>query len=289
MATVPGSPKRGYRTIRLPLAKESYAHFLSDGSYCRRQLDGLYRQHPELFPEGWEAGYVLCGKTPRSRKQGIRCQRVRLVAGAVGYTVAPTFVTPYLAGRTAEVEKALFLMRFHGPCWALADVFGRDAMSWYRLEQALGRCSVVGTTVQAAERWAQDWVADEKHSRLAGDKISSATTAGDGGILGASVVDSACEEEPHRAYGVFAEEARDVAPDYQPETVNTDGWAATPGAWKRLFPNIAVILCFLHAFLKIRDRATQALSDYFEAISRRVWEAYRAQGKASFESVNNFV
>ena len=64
-----------------------------------------------------------------------------------------------------------------------------------------------------------------------------------------------------RAYGVFAEEAKALDPDYKPETVNTDGWAATQGAWKRLFPSIAIILCFLHAFLKIRDRATQALTE----------------------------
>jgi hypothetical protein len=141
---------------------------------------------------------------------------------------------------------------------------------------------VVGTTVKAAERLAQELVADEKQSRLQGDKISIATTAADGCILGASVVDSASEAGLHRAYGVFAEEARDVDPGYAPETVNTDGWAATQGAWKRLFPNIAVILCFLHAFLKIRDRATNALGEDFKEVSRRVWEAYRAEGKASF-------
>jgi hypothetical protein len=128
MNTVPGSPKRGYRTIRLPLVKDAYERFLSDNAYCRMQLDELYRQHPELFPAGWEEGYLLCGKTPSSSKQGIRCQRVRLVAGAVVYTVAPTCVTPYMTGRTEEVEKALFLRRFHVPCWALAHVFGRDAM-----------------------------------------------------------------------------------------------------------------------------------------------------------------
>jgi hypothetical protein len=49
--------------------------------------------------------------------------------------------------------------------------------------------------------------------------------------------------------GVFASEAQVVDADYGPETVNTDGWQATQGAWKALFPQITVILCFLHAFL----------------------------------------
>jgi hypothetical protein len=49
-----------------------------------------------------------------------------------------------------------------------------------------------------------------------------------------------------------------------------------------LFPNITVILCFLHAFLKIRDRATQALDAVFEQGQERVWEAYHAPGKRAF-------
>lgn len=50
------------------------------------------------------------------------------------------------------VEKALLLMRFHVPRGALAYVFGRDAMYWYRLEQTVGRFSGVGTPVKAPER-----------------------------------------------------------------------------------------------------------------------------------------
>jgi hypothetical protein len=174
------------------------------------------------------------------------------------------------------------LRRFHVPYWALAHVFGRDLMYWYRLERALGRFSVVGTTVKAPERLPQDLVADEKHSRVAGEKLYISTTAGAGCILGASVSASASEAALCQAYGVFAEEARVLDPDYTPETVNTDGWAATQGAWKRLFPGITIILCFLHAFLKIRDRATKALSACFAQVSEKVWWAYRAPSKASF-------
>jgi hypothetical protein len=39
---------------------------------------------------------------------------------------------PYMTGRTQEVDNALFLMRFYVPCWAIAHVFGRDPMYWYR-------------------------------------------------------------------------------------------------------------------------------------------------------------
>lgn len=211
MTTVIDHPRRGHRTIRLALAEADYARLMSDGEFARAQLDQMHSQHPELFPEAWGRGYALCGFTEPSRQQaGLRCRRVRLPADEGVFTVAPAWVMPYLTASVAEVEKAVLLMRFHVPCWALAQVFGRDAMCWYRLEQSLGRFSGVGATV------------------------------------------------------------------------NTDGWAATQGAWKRWFPSITIIRCFLPAFLKIRDRATPALAGGFAPVSQQVWGAYRAPGKAAF-------
>jgi hypothetical protein len=102
---------------------------MSDGEFARAQLDQMHSQHPELFPEAWGRGYALCGFTEPSRQQaGLRCRRVRLTADEGVFTVAPAWVMPYLTASVAEVEKAVLLMRFHVPCWALAQVFGRDAM-----------------------------------------------------------------------------------------------------------------------------------------------------------------
>ncbi len=57
------------------------------------------------------------------------------------------------------------------------------------------------------------------------------------------------------AYEVFKSEARDVYPEYAPKTVSTDGWKGTQAAWKTLFSKVVILLCFLHGWLKIRDRA----------------------------------
>jgi hypothetical protein len=84
------------------------------------------------------------------------------------------------------------------------------------------------------------------------------------------------------AYGVFAEEAHALDPAYAPETVNTDGWQPTQGAWKALLEHLTLILCFLHAFLKIRDRTTKALGEVGQAVRQRVWEAYPAPSKRAF-------
>lgn len=83
------------------------------------------------------------------------------------------------------------------------------------------------------------------------------------------------------AYGVFRDEAQRLDPEYRPETVNTDGWPATQTAWRSLFKGVTLILCFLHAFLKIRERAVH-LKEAFTDLSRRVWEAYHASDARTF-------
>ena len=282
MTTVAHLPKKGYRTIRLPLAESEYGRFLTDRSYAKDRLEELYEECAELFPDAFPSGYAFFGYTESSMKQQLLCRRIRLDQGRAVFTIAPAFVMPYMTGRTQDVDDALFLMRFHVPCWAIAHVFGRDAMYWDRLEQGLGRFSVVGTTVKHPERLPKDLVADEKHSWLKGERVYIATTAAHDCILGASVALSASQAALEKAYGVFASEAQALDAEYAPETVNTDGWQATQGAWKALFTHITVILCFLHAFLKIRDRATKTLSEAFAQVQKRVWEADHAPSKRAF-------
>jgi hypothetical protein len=177
MATVTHPPKKGYRTIRLPLAESEYDRFLSDCAYAKARLDELYEEVPEGFPDAFPWGYALYGFTEPSIKQERCCRRLRLDQGQTVFAIAPALVMPYMTGRTQEVDQALFLRRFHVPCWAIAHVFGRDAMYGYRLEQGLGRVSIVGTTVKHPERLPQELVADEKHSGWKGPRVYIATTA----------------------------------------------------------------------------------------------------------------
>jgi hypothetical protein len=117
---------------------------------------------------------------------------------------------------------------------------------------------------------------------LKGECVYIATTAAKDCILGASVAQSASQIDLEKAYGVFANEAQAVDADYAPETVNTDGWTATQNAWKSLFDQITVILCFLHAFIKIRDRAKKAFGELGHEVQKRVWDAYHAPSKRGF-------
>jgi hypothetical protein len=49
-----------------------------------------------------------------------------------------------------------------------------------------------------------------------------------------------------------------------------------------LFPLITVVLCFLHGFLKIRDRCRKA-----SELHRRVWDVYRAATAEEFRRLMN--
>jgi hypothetical protein len=269
---------RGHRTICLPVSEDAYARAVHDPAAFRGLLDEGFRTTPELFPANFARGYEW--KDDRmSVKQGLPIRRIRLRDGTA-YSVRPSFLMPYMTARVADVEGPLFLRKFGVPYWGLAYVFGGDPMSWYRQECGLGRFSVVGTTVRRAEMPAH-LLADEHHQPLDGRKVYIATTVGGGCCLGAEPAEAAGTDHLKAAYAVFKEEARDVAPDYTPVTVSTDGWKGTQAAWKALFKPVVILLCFLHGWLQIRDRAKH-LKDLFSEASRRVWGAYHAPDRRSF-------
>ena len=272
----------GDRIIRLPLLQEEYIQFVTDRLFAKNEIGCQYREHPELFPVDFDCGYVLNGLTPLSAKQGYRHRRIRINRGKVTFTIVPAFLMPYMTALTEDVEKALFLRRFNVPYRGLTYVFGRNNMFWYRQEQALGRFNIVGTTVKSAEKIPRDLLADEKHTSRRGKRQYIAMTVAKECILGAELTESASELSLLKAYGVFADEARSVNPNYTPESMNTDGWFPTQSALKRLFPTTCIIVCFLHAFIKIRNRATKILRESFILASEKVWNAYRAGNKASF-------
>jgi hypothetical protein len=104
---------------------------------------------------------------------------------------------------------------------------------------------------------------------------------GGGCLLGATVTDAASADALEAAYGACAEEARALSPTYSPTTVCTDGWEGTQSAWRRLFPTVCILRCFLHAVLKIaercgRDRTTRTF------VLDRVWAVYASCTRAQF-------
>jgi len=266
----------GQCTITLPITQEQYTEIIDAPQRVRAEwLEPLYADCPELFPEGFEKGYEMNGHYTSTRLN-LKIRRVKLSNG-VRYQIRPAFALPMMVGYVEDVQAGLFLRKFGVPYWALAKVFGRNATFWYRLETSLGRNNIVGTTVKTVPIPVH-LLADEHHEKINGEKAYIATTVAEGVILGAEVSSSASRDDLQKAYGIFKAEAQEIDPEYAPSTVNTDGWGGTIGAWAALFVGVTLIRCFLHAWLKIRERSKNLKEKFFE-IGERVWEVYYSETK----------
>jgi len=273
------SAHRNNRSICLPFSQEDYDENFHDPERFRKCIDERIELFPELFPREITNGYSM-KDIYHSKKQPIATRRIK-IAG-IPYTIRPSFMMPYMTGIVDEIEKPLFLRKFNIPFWALSHVFGKDPMYWYRIEKALGRNSIVGTTIKDPDDIPRHIAADEKHTRILGDKRYVATTVGNECILGASIAKDAGEEALNDAYQVFKDEAQCLKPAYTPVTVNMDGWKATRNVWSLLFPTAVIIYCFLHVFIKIRDRAKKKYKDAFITVATKLWDCYHAKNKYEF-------
>jgi hypothetical protein len=271
----------GQKTICVPVTSEAaYRKLIRNGNTFRSFLDQHIADHPELFPGEISQGYWLHDLL-RSKKLNLTIRRIQIVSSKSVYQVRPDFVLPYMVGKTDAVEKGLYLRQFGVPFDALAYVFGRDESYWYRLHQSLGRFSIVGTTVQDPDSMPLHLVADEKHSWRLGERVFIPTTVGSGCFLGVDIVNSAETPDLLNGYGRFRDEALALNPDYQPATVTTDGWDHTQAAWKRLFPGMAIILCFLHSVLDIQQRCRKT-KPLWQKLTGRLWHLYKAPSKRHF-------
>lgn len=281
--------------VLLPTPLEMYQEVAADGKTFRRWLDGMVSQYPELFPIEIAGGYTLHDILPASTKlPNVRFRRIKLkTANEAGQyqvlTICSSDVMPYMTGLTDEVEKALFLRRFGVPFWGITYLFGRHDDYWYHLTTRFGRYEIVNTVIKDPKLLPKDLLADEKHTRFNREKGYIAMTVGADCVLGASLSLAADEASLTTAYGHFQTEAHHVDPDYQPETVNIDGWLPTQKAWQALFATITVIHCFLHAFIKIRDRTKKRYKAIYADIRQQVWDIYQATDQQDFlHQINEF-
>jgi hypothetical protein len=264
--------QRNKNTIILPIEQEEYGHIVISPSQFRQWIHQYYVQYPELFPDNFKEGYTLHDDRT-SKKLSIRLRRIKLSNGEK-WSIRPSFMMPYATALTKDVEDALLLRKWSVPYWVLAKIFGKDDNYWYRIEAQFGNCNIVATTVKNVAI-PQDLLADEHHEWINGEKTYIATTIAGGCVLGAEISASASTDDLKAAYGVFKSEAVSLEPNYEPKTVNTDGWIGTVAAWKALFMNIVLIRCFLHAWLRIRERSKN-LQEFFD-IGKQVWAVYHAK------------
>lgn len=260
-------------------SEAAYQALVADPVAYRSYLEEAWSHAPELFPQGLQSGFILHDQRTSRKQPGLVLRRIKIIESQEVYTVRPSFLMPYLIAKTDEIEKALYLRQWDVPFSALVYVFGRDEMFWYRAWLRLGRPNLVGSTVKHEETMPEHLTADEKITWHKEETVYVPTTVGGDCILGITLVERADGPTLTQAYGEFATETAAVFPAYHPLSVCTDGWKATREAWRRLFPAITLVLCFLHSILKLRECCTGQMR---QTVLDKAWTVYHATSKASF-------
>ena len=116
------------KRITLAIAVEEYKEIVTDPKAFRTWVDENIARSPELFPPAIAEGYHLHSTRGSVKLPGITLRRIELKASQEIFTIAPSVVMPYMTSYTDDVEKALFLLRFGVPYWALTYVFGKNDM-----------------------------------------------------------------------------------------------------------------------------------------------------------------
>ena len=272
---------RGDKSICFPVnSEEEYRQLITDNANFRAYLLQIHTTYPEIFPEGMDQGFCFHDWVV-STKQQLPMRRIKLNQTEAVYQLRPDFVMPYMVGKTDEIEKPMYLRQFGLPFDAIAYVFGRNAMYWYRIYLSLGRASIVGTTIKDPQKLPEHLVADEKHTWLGKNRVYIPTTVAKGCFLGVGFTESASAEALTKGYGEFHTEARLLDPHYAPVTVNTDAWDGIQQAWLALFPTVTLVLCFLHEVLKVQ-KGCPSYRNLKKKLKTQLWKAYKSPTAAGF-------
>src|SRR4051794_8220756 len=94
------------KTICIPCSREQYERIVDDPVRFRELLDRQIETTPELFPPEIHRGYRMKDRYT-SRKTGWKLRRIDL-RNDESYSVRPSFLMPYLSGRTEDVQAPLF-------------------------------------------------------------------------------------------------------------------------------------------------------------------------------------
>ena len=99
-------PVRGQKTICIPCSQQQYEQVVDDPEAFRSLLEQRIEATPELFPPEIRRGYRM-KDLYTSRKTGWKLRRIEL-RNLQCYLVRPSFLMPYLSGRTRDVQAPLF-------------------------------------------------------------------------------------------------------------------------------------------------------------------------------------
>jgi hypothetical protein len=274
---------RGNRIIRLPITESSYLDLISDRKTFMNKLSIYGKLYPELFPKDWNSIDYGFHDYRTSKKLDLKHGIIRHKKDrSILYDIQPNYTMPYMSGLVKDVSFGLLLILFGVPFWLVAYGLGRDAMYWYRLFNHLGRFDLLGTTLLDPTKMPKDLVVDEKISYWAQQEVYACMTVGGNCILGMGLSQEESESALSRVYGKFKKAAQRLIPDYQPISINSDGWAATKKTLKGLFTQATMVLCFLHSVIKIRQVAQKEPKK--QELFDKIWTIYHATDANGFDT-----
>lgn len=260
--------------------EDQYSSIIDDPAAFRAHLDAVFARHPELFPADFAAGYTL-HDIRRSKKLGVVLRRIRLRSTRRVLLLRPCFVMPWCVGRVQDFDKALLLRTAPVSFDLLSQCFGRPPKSYERAFVGLARrTNLVATTCKTG--LPEHLIADEKHVTSSSPTQYLCVSAARGCILGANLTDDITTEAFTLGYSHFAREARAVDSSYSPVSVCLDGFRATQAAWRALFPRVTVILCFLHAVLRLYRISSRRDEEHYATLLDKVWQVFEAPSRAHF-------
>jgi hypothetical protein len=271
------------RIIRLPISEKEYSLLMSDRKIYIIRLSQYADKYPDLFPNDWySAGYGV-HDLRTSKKTGVSHYVVRNKQHRkITYDIQPNFVMPYMSAYSKDVSFGLLLILYGVPFWLVALGLGKNAMYWYRLFTHLGRFNLLATTIHDSSKLPKDICIDEKISYWANQEVYACMTVGGDCILGMGVSQKEDESSLSKAYGIFKQQAQALIADYEPLSINSDGWAATKKAIQKLFTNSVLVLCFLHSVIKIRQVAQKEPQK--KLLFEKVWQIYHAKDTDAFDT-----
>ena len=83
-----------------------YQTCMENHAYCRHYIMAQYESYPELFPDELAEGFTFHGFY-HSKKQDLMIRRIKLKANGEQYQLRPSFMMPYLIGRTQAMGRPL--------------------------------------------------------------------------------------------------------------------------------------------------------------------------------------
>lgn len=234
---------------------------------------------------GCQGGFALTRHSHyvRVRLGGLLIWRLECKQCGAVFTISPHFVLRYSGVKPAVAQQAL--LATHGGlslAWS-ATLFTICPMSIYRLVCALGRTSLVTVLSRCQLPLPPNFLADEKHSHCLTEKVYLPTIV-EGRLiwhLGYTEDKSAAAFEA--SYAQFQQATHTVEPDYQPQSILTDGFESTRQSLHHLFPAAALGNCLRHATNRVASKLKAVTQTVRESCSEQFYDLFedRTEPKAN--------